>query len=317
MRVYVPKDITQALLFKMLRPIVWQGLEFKLSPEAEQLCLTAVKCELGDGRNLKFWTSGWLDGRSIADLAPHLMEFVSSEEQQSVVADVLPDHRWVAGIRGRPSIPAIAEFMDVWELVSGHELGVEADSFTWRLTTNGNYSSKSAYGAFFLGREGAPGAAELWSSKAPLLHKLHGWFTLRGRLWTADRLARRGMDHPDASPLCCQEPETTEHLTMRCPFAREVWYTMLLAVRLHRFTPTDQAVFVVWWGTIAAAVPRDRRKDLNAMITLVARCLWLERNSRVFDKIASLPWTVCRKIREEWTLWRRAKLCGVDLPSSE
>lgn len=295
----------------------WQGLEFKLAPEAEELCLACTRCELGDGKTLKFWTNRWVDGQSIAQLAPNLLEFVGHEAQQRTVAEALQDRRWVSDIRGAPSIPAIVEFMVIWEVVADRQLGVEADKFTWKLTASGVYSSKSAYSAFFFGSVGFPAATELWSSGAPLLHKLHAWFMLRNRLWTADRLARRGLEHPDACPLCCQEEETAEHLTMQCPFAREVWYEMLLPLRLHRFTPTSHATMADWWCTIAAAVPKPGRKDLNSMIVLVARCLWLERNSRVFDKVASLPWTVCRKIREEWDLWRKAKLCGADVRSRE
>lgn len=228
----------------------WQGLDFKLSPEAEALCLACIRCELGDGRKLKFWTSNWLDGQSIASHAPNLMQFVSQRAMQLTIAEALPNHRWVADIRGAPSIPAIAEFLDIWELVDGTQLGIEEDKLTWKLTANGAYSSKSAYAAFFAGMVDFPCARELWASGAPLLHKLHMWFALRGRLWTADWLSRRGLEHLASCPLCCQEQESTEHLTMQCSFAREVWYSMLLPLRLHRFTPTAQSTIAAWWRVV-------------------------------------------------------------------
>jgi hypothetical protein len=39
-------------------------------------------------------------------------------------------------------------------------------------------------------------------------------------VWTADRLARHGMDHPDKCPLCDQEEETIDHLLVSCKCSR-------------------------------------------------------------------------------------------------
>jgi hypothetical protein len=72
----------------------------------------------------------------------------------------------------------------------------------WRLTSNGTYSSRSAYKLFFMGRSKVPSARELWSSGAPLKHKIHMWLTLKDRLWTADRLEERGLQHPAHCALC-------------------------------------------------------------------------------------------------------------------
>ena len=134
---------------------------------------------------------------------------------------------------------------------------------------------------------------------------------------TADRLARRGLQNPAVYPLCCQEQETATHLTVQCSFSREIWYNVLLPYRLHRFTPDAQAQIADWWTVVAAAVPKSRKKEINSLIILVARCLWLERNSRVFDRFATLPWAVSRKIKAEFDLWLKAKLCGVGLQEIE
>jgi hypothetical protein len=38
--------------------------------------------------------------------------------------------------------------------------------------------------------------------------------------------------------------------------------------------------------------------------------IWLEWNSRIFDKFLSMPREVCRKIKAKPELWMLAKLCG-------
>jgi hypothetical protein len=129
-------------------------------------------------------------------------------------------------------------------------------------------------------------------------------------LWTADRLERRGLDHLAQCVLCFQEPETSAHIATQCSFSRQIWYEVLLGFRLHRFTPTVEDDFALWWNKIAMVVPQKQRKELNALVLLVTRAIWLERNSRVFDKFATMPVEVCRKIKEKFAQWKRARLCG-------
>jgi hypothetical protein len=80
---------------------------------------------------------------------------------------------WVTQIRGAPSIPAIAEFIVVWERIQEVNLGMDEDKALWKLTTGGAYSPSFAYQAFFLGRTRMMAAEEVWSAGAPLAHKLH------------------------------------------------------------------------------------------------------------------------------------------------
>jgi hypothetical protein len=160
------------------------------------------------------------------------------------------------------------------------------DKITWKLTIAGVYTAKSAYQAFFTGRTREMAATELWSAGAPLLHKLHIWFLLKNKLWTADRLQRSGPQHPPECPLCCQEPETANHITLQCSVSRHVWFTILLSFSLHRFTPAADADLALWWSSLSDATIG-------------------------FLTFTTLPMGVCRKIKAEFQLWLRAKLCGV------
>jgi hypothetical protein len=201
------------------------------------------------------------------------MPYVSSAAKSMTVAQALDGDAWVAAIRGAPSVPAIVEFMLTWERVQQVVLGEAPDTVTWKFSASGTYTAKSAYQAFFLGRVRAMEATDLWSAGAPLQHKLHMWFAMKNRLWAADRLERRGLEHPEECPLCCQESETTSHLTLQCSFSRQVWYNILIQWRLHRFTPTAKSEIATWWSSLSEAVPKKHRKEVNALIILVARSM--------------------------------------------
>lgn len=226
------------------------------------------------------------------------------------VADALTSHEWVEDIHGAPSVPAIAEFLQLWERLDGTTLSAEPDTFAWRLGVAGRYSSRATYAAFFFGGEFAPCADVIWASDVPLEIKIFSWLAVRNRLWTADRLARRNLPNTTQCQLCCQVDEDATHMLLGCVFAREVWYNILLPLRLHRFTPDGTVPLSEWWPSITRAVPPRHRRGMNTTIAATLRFIWLERNSRVFDRKASLSAHTVNKIKVELDLWSRAKVEG-------
>jgi hypothetical protein len=67
--------------------------------------------------------------------------------------------------------------------------------------------------------------------------KLFLWLADLVRCWTADRLEKRGLSHPDKSPLCDQDQESTDHILVGCVFARNFWFQLLGQVNLPSFAP--------------------------------------------------------------------------------
>jgi hypothetical protein len=61
------------------------------------------------------------------------------------------------------------------------------------------------------------------------------------------------------------------------------------------------------WDKLSSAV---NTKEINALVKLVTRSIWLERNISVFEKIATLPVEVCHKIRVDFAHCKRAWPCG-------
>lgn len=83
----------------------------------------------------------------------------------------------------------------------------------------------------------APCETDLWSSWAPLEIEISIWLALHNRLWTADRLAWRQLQHLPLFVFCCQE-KNANHLLLGCPSLREMWYNVLLPLRLHGSRPS-------------------------------------------------------------------------------
>ena len=137
---------------------------------------------------------------------------------------------------------------------------------------------------FFVGSIHFEPAKRVWKSWAPPRCKFFIWLASLNRCWTADRLARRGLDHPD-HPLCDQEDETIQHILTSCVFAREIWFRVLSLVGLQQLTPSqDDLVFQEWWRLALTRVSEQQQKGFNSSVILVAWWLWKHHNACVFDR---------------------------------
>jgi hypothetical protein len=88
----------------------------------------------------------------------------------------------------------------------------------------------------------------IWRSRAPSKCRFFIWLMAYNRYWIADRLARRGLNHPHRCPLCDQEAKTLNHLLISCVFTRIFWYKLLRKFRLHALAPQPGLTsFLEWW----------------------------------------------------------------------
>src|SRR3954467_13966492 len=69
-------------------------------------------------------------------------------------------------------------------------------------------------------------SAPFWPQKGrlgPPKVKFFVWLATQDRLWTADRLAKRGWPNCGLCPLCKQVQEFGEHLRYKCRFTIRLW----------------------------------------------------------------------------------------------
>ena len=135
------------------------------------------------------------------------------------------------------------------------------DIYRWKLTESGEYSSQSAYAALFFGSICFSPWKKIWKSWAPLRCKFFIWLVFKKRYWTADRLAKRGLPHPGACPLCDQDDETINHILVGCSFSRQLWFHMLQALHITNLAPSlgDYSFPMVWSVDQGGSVDAKRK----------------------------------------------------------
>lgn len=198
---------------------------------------------------------------------------------------------------------ALQEFFSLWQRLATWEPAEDVpDKLTWSWETNGQFSVRSAYAAKFWGREVIPMAELTWKSRAPSQCRFFTWLALRDRCWTSDRLARRGLPHQDACPLCDQEEETINHVLLTCVFARTMWAAICEALGRPEWTPTPRDSLGQW--LCGKQGPSNMsRKDLHTIFALSIWELWKHRNAIVFDGASPSIELLLRRMRSEGMVW--------------
>jgi hypothetical protein len=140
------------------------------------------------------------------------------------------------------------------------------------------------------------------------------------KCWTADRLARRGMNHPARCPLRNQEPETINHLLVSCVFSKVFRYTKLRKFGLHSLAPQyGDYIFLQWWERSSDIVAGPGRDGLNSLIILGAWMVWKHRNRVVFDRVSPLILPLllesANEEREKWQVVEAKGLSILAAPS--
>jgi hypothetical protein len=152
-----------------------------------------------------------LDTNKIFSMVP--IRFVNKR----AVQEAMHGGRWIADIQGVATIEVFHEFLKLWDMVSGINFQQEVqDSHTWRLTSSGQYTTKSAYDALCQGSIRFDPWRRIWKSWAPGKCRFFIWLAAHDRCWTADRLAQRNLPHPELCPFCGQVKETINHLMSSC-----------------------------------------------------------------------------------------------------
>jgi hypothetical protein len=202
----------------------WAEFDLQLPRTSLALFDAATLVQLGDGERAKFWGDRWLDGAKVEDIAPNLAALVSVRVAKTRTVKEGLSGLWLRDCGPDLGAAALGEFFTLWQILTMVSLSPgQEDTLWWCWSSDGAYSSKSAYRAFFDGQTRFPITTMIWRSRAPYGCKFFAWLVSKNRCWSADRLERRGLPRPASCPLCDQEPETLQHLLLGCVVARQVW----------------------------------------------------------------------------------------------
>jgi hypothetical protein len=209
---------------------------------------------------------------------------VSNRASKSrLVSDALLGDCWIRDISGSLSVLALQQYVSLWVRIQQVQLHPNSpDRFIWKWSSSQQYSSASAYQAFFHGQCAVPAAKELRKTRAPVNVKFFVWLVILDRCWTAERRQRHNMQDNADCNLCGQAVESIHHLLLGGVYSTEVWVRLLRSIGLLHLCLAQDVALAPWWLAGRKSLPKERRRGLDSLVTLVWWNIWRERNSRVF-----------------------------------
>jgi len=289
----------------------WASLPQSHEKRVQAMFDSSITVQIGNGLRSFFWTDKWIDGRSIQDIAPALLKAVPPlTRRKRTVAQGLPNNAWARDITGALTVQVLIDYLLVWDLIRQGNFTLTTDvpdNFRWKWTSDGTFTTASAYQAFFVGQHALPGARELKRTKAPGRCKFFLWLAMHDRCWTAVRRKRHNLQDNDSCNLCDQQPEEISHLLLSCVFARETWFLVLRQCNLQQLTPQPTSPdFFDWWCHSRKRIAKELRKGFDSLVVLVGWLLWKERNQRVFQRNSMTVRDLLSLILEEAKIWTYA-----------
>ena len=153
--------------------------------------------------------------------------FQISNRKNRTVQQALNENNWVRDINllWLDTVQHFIQFTRLWQGLQEVELNPEIqDQITWKLTASGDYTTRSAYLAQFIGVVNTDFDKLIWKTWAPPTCKFFfAWLAIQNRLWTVDRLAARGCPNQQYCPLCMSTDESAIHLFAHCRYSKRIW----------------------------------------------------------------------------------------------
>ena len=288
---------------------LWIGMGNPCTSEDYDLFYACTAITIGNGHKAPFWDSPWLDGRRPRDVAPLI--YLISKRKKWCVQKAMQDDAWINQINTSDGVTLahIQQFVALWTSLQQVHLDEDVpDTITWTMSSTRSYTASSAYHAQFIGTTSSNMKKIVWKVWAPPKCKFFAWLIIQNRVWTADRLRRRGLPNCDLCPLCKQTGETAAHLLFQCRFAKRIWCMVKDWLHLSWLDVSSWDNFncVQDWWTHMTVNDSARRKAIASLTMLISWELWTERNARVFRHKSTLPSVILGRIKDEAQTWVKA-----------
>jgi hypothetical protein len=263
---------------------------------AEDWFRSNVGCNVGNGRNIGFWTFKWYGNQPLKNLFPTL--FAKEVVPDISVADRMhtsdSNTNWAWQWSNQLSEEEHQQLQELSTLLADISLSPDRlDSWRWIPGTTGTFSVKSCYSFLLDSRQSEAIEADvleaikkLWRNDLPSKVLVFGWRLLLDRLPTKGALHRRGiLINPSELNciFCHQHLEDNEHLFFNCPVIISVWESVYHWIGRRVVTGAavvDGRHHFSRFGNLFR-YPKGGR--INHLIWLVTTwCVWNLRNQVVF-----------------------------------
>jgi hypothetical protein len=241
-------------------------LELPCDSRDRELFAASTTVTIGNGETALFWTSSWANGQAPKIFAPTL--FRKAKRKKITVQKALQDNRWMSHITPIETTIEIQEYVMLWEAVQQIQLDTSSeDTIIWRWTSDGEYTTKSAYRIQFEGSFCKLRILPIWRAKAEPKCRFFAWTLFHKKILTANNLMKRNWPNDPICKLCGDEPETPTHLCKDCTFSRQVWMNLKSWFGLSTLdTVATNGSIHNYWKRCRAKIDKPNKRSFDGLI---------------------------------------------------
>jgi hypothetical protein len=190
---------------------------------------------VADGSTVLFWKDKW-NGLIPAQAYPALLSF--AKDEQISFRQAISKPNFIQNFNTPLSVQAHHQLLELQNFILTRNDAPARDQWVYAWG-NSRFSTSKAYKALSGERSTLPDFLWIWKSKCQMKHKVFFWLLLKDRLSTRDLLRRKNLPLDSyACELCIlQRPETTNHLFLRCNFAKACWDSIGVTAVTSRHMP--------------------------------------------------------------------------------
>ncbi|KAD3066596.1 hypothetical protein E3N88_34476 [Mikania micrantha] len=266
-----------------------------------------LRCMVGNGKDVAFWTDSWLNGVPLCD--SHSDIFKIAKNKKARVADnyckvgslLMWKWDWKRDPHRKEEWEEVGYVMKLLGEVS---LSGKEDRWIWvnddgvdfsvkkvRSEVNGNITTPSFDQLFF------------WNSWVIRKVSTFVWRACMDRIPTMEALCRRGVVVASTlCPSCGMVEETVDHLFAKCEVPKAIWWQICRWVKIP--IPIS---FASVGEMLDFANENGGEGNMKKVIKLIFHAtiwrIWLARNDKVFKGINTSCYKVVEEVKELSFLW--------------
>ncbi|KAD3068810.1 hypothetical protein E3N88_36690 [Mikania micrantha] len=209
---------------------------------------------------------------------------------------------------GLVSINEVKEFEELMKLLQFVRIKEEDDRWGWSGTTKGGFNVKMVREELEWAGADQVEYLRIWNNWDVPKVNVFIWRAGLGRLATSDNLQRRGVHMESYScPVCGTTMESTDHLLVSCSFARVVWGQVCVWLNLP-LVGNGGSIMELLHELVSSVKEEKRKKMVQAIGMLTSWCLWMNRNNKVFKRIAGSESKVIDEVKEISYMWLKYRV---------
>lgn len=247
------------------------------------------------GNTVRFWEQDW--GLGVLKNKFDMLYTFSTQQQTSLqqalqLTDAAEQFRENLSLQATEQLQVFQRQITQYkaQYQQNRILGIEADTVSWPMTSDGIFKVSSAYFVMQDGPAIKSTANRIWKLRTPPRYKIFGWLLMHNKILTVQNLKKRGFQLPGICYMCWKQDETAHHMFNECGNTREIYIGVL----------NQAAGYKTGQNNIQSMTDKNTPKIDRELLLITNFTVWRERCNRIFREVKKNTRQLIDEAIDQW-----------------